>query len=449
MGVFRARRVVSTFLCCLFLFGFFAFPATADDSKKVRISDPVNMDEVIGKNLDAYIAFQSLGDKAVAPVTGRGFFIDSVLQGEWMITRTVLHGLSGFEAAISRLQSDDVKKAIVFPWAKTLADDLFAETGYFGGHYEPPKSPSEVDLSRPEIANAQVLANHNRLIEILKDLGKRGFFGGGGSIFHMSQLVAFIFLVVFVMANVAFMAFKMLSEGAVYSPTEWFRVVLRFALSLLMIAYASRFVEAGITMSELVKRVISEAAFEGGNPAAAVSSLLDTKMNIMTVTGGGESFWSVLKSGASAVLSFVLSWISYFIAGAVIAILLIVSDVMMGLAVFFAPFAVALAFIPGRGDILPEWFRNFFSLLFYGPLAAVYSVLLVAMVAIGLDTSPIAMITVAIAFIIGAAKIPDTAKELSSGVLVAVAGAIAMAPAKFSGVAVGGAAKMAMGRMGR
>jgi len=409
----------------------------------------LDMADYVGKSLEGYIKFQQREGKRETEVLGRGYLIDNILTNQWIITRSVIHGFTGFQAAIDRIRSDQVTQAILYPTAKIL-HDMDTDTGWFAtgsagqGVTQAKKELriTDVDLTDERLTRTSAYQAHTNYTRILEQVNQRGFFSGD-TIFKKIQAFAVILLGIAVMVRLAFMAFKIFDGGEPPLPVEWFRLFIRLALLLFIMLFSGRMIMFGISMADSVKNMIIEGAFAGQGMDVALD-LIDARMDYVDSTMSGNLLQLITGEISNFILNW-LSWLAYACASMAIFLLLIVGDIVMALMTVILPLVCVFAIIPGYEDNFPGWIRNYLSLLFYGPLASVYAVLLVAILTIGIDTSPFAFIIIAIAYIVGAWQIPKLAQNLGTGTLAGMAIAIASLPTDIAMTAVKTAATAGVG----
>jgi len=115
------------------------------------------------------------------------------------------------------------------------------------------------------------------------------------------------------------------------------------------------------------------------------------------------------------------------------------------LSIIMAPVALLVALIPGQEKFVASWVRGYLTLLFWPPLAAIYSILAVIIMVVSIDTSTFVYVGVSIAYIIGASKIPNISEGLSTAAVATVAITVATMPSK----ALMGSVRSAINRVDR
>lgn len=424
--------VLSICICAISLFPSLSMAET-DEEYKERYG-PLNMGTLIGRSIEEYIAYQQNEGKNETEVMGRGYMIDEILLHQWIITRSMVHGFTGFQQALDRMRSEEVSKAIMLPTAQAVEDTR----AVFAGELPKTLKISDVDLNDSFIQNSSIFAAHKRYTDILEEVNKGGFFGGE-TIFKKMQFIGAILLVLTSMISLGFLAWKSFTGDEPVGGTEWFKGFFRLMFLFLFIMFIGKITIFGLSMADGIKGYILTASFPAGaNGMSVVMDLMDARMDFMSIKMS-MSITDFFTSGVSTLLAYGLGWIAYFLASAAIFVLIIAGDVMMALTVILGPIVCALSLLPGYENTLGNWFKGYTTLLFYGPLAAVYVLLLVAIMTIGIDTSPLSLIIISVAYIQGAMQIPHMARNLSGTVMAGLAIGISAMPAKIaaSGVSAG------------
>lgn len=417
-------------------------PLSAKEDTYMEDYGPLDMGDFIGRSIEEYIAWQQLDGKTNTEVMGRGYLIDNVLMKQWVITRSLVHGFTGFQAAIDRMRSDEVTRAIVYPEILSLWEKK-AERGFLGPRTPKPTLES-IDINSEEVKALSTYQAHKRYTDILEEVDRGGFFGGE-TIFKKMQFFGIILLAAGIMVHLCTLAYRSFIEQDTVLPINWFRAILRFITLMFLIIYSGRIAMFGISMADQIKGSVLNGAFPGMNGMTVMMDIMDAKMDFIAIKMS-FSLEDFLTSIASKFVQYGFGYVAYFLASGALFILIIGADVMMGLSVILAPVICTLSLIPGYESVIGTWFKGYISLLFYGPLAAVFVVLLTAITAIGIDTSPITFIIVSVAFILGTVQIPNMARELSGTVLAGMAISVASIPIRIASSGVSSGVRGMIGR---
>lgn len=411
----------------------------------------VNIAGNIQKKVEQRVNEAIEGSSSGKNIIDRGFLLEGVMSNQWIITRSIINGFGDINSAIGILEGPEFRKAAILDTiiaeyqATTLLSDMAA-------HHTPEKLRSYVnqrDLKEYE-GQSSVLEAMGAFTGELRSLQGLGFFGsssgsgpgGAGTVYGKSLLIGFYLLGISLMSRLAFMGYESIVKEP-HPPLAWFRVFFKFMLLILLLAYLSRMLLFSISMSDAIRDFITSSTF--GSTASAgdtVGKLLRAKVDYLGIKPS-TSFKDLFSSTASMFIAQLLGWLSYFIASAVLFVIVLLGDVMMAITAVAGPLIVGLSMAPSFESNFGHWLKGCVTLLFYGPLAAVYSVLLVAILTIGLDTSALAFIIISVSYIIGATNVPGMARNMSGAVLAGMAIGLASMPAKFaSGALSAGAGGM-------
>lgn len=440
----RARILTVAFAAVIFALAFpFEAGAGADGESnpykgKVDVVDALR--ERVGTRVDEAVE----GAFSKKKISDRGFLLEGVMSNQWIVTRSVVNGFGNIDGVIGFIKSDDVRRA-------TVVDSIIS--------YYMQKNSAWRDLGDNKVernaeglrrlvneasveyweAHSHSLDAQNEFTEQLTTLKNAGFFGGGaGSIMDKTMMIGAYLLGISLMARLMYMAYESIVKETP-QPLAWFRVFFKFALFFLLIMFMKNMIMFGISMSDNVRNLISNSAFGDANSAGdIVGKLLRAKVDYLGIDPA-ISLVDLFSKTASMFIAQILGWLSYFIAAAVLFVIVLLGDIMMSITAIVGPIICAMSLMPSFEDNLGNWFKGYMTLLFYGPLAAVYSVMLVAILTIGLDTSALSFIIISISYIIGATNVPNMAKSLSGTVLAGLAIGLASMPMKFATGALGAA----------
>lgn len=387
------------------------------------------------------------------PVADRGYLLEGVMSNTWLVTRSVVNGFGDIQETISYLGSEEVQRTVLI--SDILTQKSFAGEMLQGGRKDAEEERAkQLERAKTEPITEGMKKNSPRLqaqmkfVENLSKLDSVGFFGGGGanSMMKKCMFIGYFILGIALMARLASIGFDSIVKDP-QPPLAWFRVFFKYMILLLAIMFLRNLAMFGISMSDAVRNAVVNTAFGDVSQAGdVVGKLLRAKVDLLRISPE-VSLWEVMKSGVSELLAQFFGWLGYFLAAAILFVINLLADIMMSMTLAIGPLIIAMSLLPTFDDTLGHWFKGYVTLLFYGPLSAVFSVLLVAMLVIGLDSSPVAFIIVCIAFIAGAANVPDMAKNLSGAVLAGLAVGLASLPMRFAGGALTGGLSSTLGAL--
>ena len=418
----------------------------------------VNIAGNIQKKVEQRVNEAIEGSSSGKNIIDRGFLLEGVMSNQWIITRSIINGFGDINSAIGILEGPEFKRAAVADTIIGIYKTLHRERGSgalglgWSGTHDADALREYVYSYNPDDFKGKsgVLEAMGAFTGELRSLQGLGFFGsssgsgpgGAGTVYGKSLLIGFYLLGISLMSRLAFMGYESIVKEP-HPPLAWFRVFFKFMLLILLLAYLSRMLLFSISMSDAIRDFITSSTF--GSTASAgdtVGKLLRAKVDYLGIKPS-TSFKDLFSSTASMFIAQLLGWLGYFIASAVLFVIVLLGDVMMAITAVAGPLIVGLSMAPSFESNFGHWLKGCVTLLFYGPLAAVYSVLLVAILTIGLDTSALAFIIISVSYIIGATNVPGMARNMSGAVLAGMAIGLASMPAKFaSGALSAGAGGM-------
>lgn len=359
----------------------------------------------------------------------------------WIITSAVLYGVGGIDAAANTLRSNDAIEMILSSKqaAQQMVKDLLQKTSS-------QQKPGQPPASMPTSANHDVNVYLASIDNLQQLSGVRGI-DPNFPIFDMSRQIAIVLLIAFTFLRLTYMLYEMIIKGENKTSLQFFLLFKKTFIIMIILLYLDSIIWSCLEVSYGITRMISGTpdgqAVDFGE---AVSLFMEQKIALLNIDSGGV--WDVIINGVSNFFKHMLGLLCFWLAQAVIKILLIVSDVMMAITAMIGPFILVMSMIPTFESFIGHWMKGVITLMFWHPLAAVYSILAAVLMAIGVDTSFVAFLVISIAYLMGASKIPNIAEGMSGAVLAGIAGMAAMAPAKLAMGAAGGMAGSAGGAVG-
>lgn len=212
--------------------------------------------------------------------------------------------------------------------------------------------------------------------------------------------------------------------------------IIRYVLYYFIMASVPLICLAGIEIADGIKDMIL-----GGNPEEQYELLrqtLELRSEYANLNTASSSFFSLPD------LTGLVALVCSLLAQAVVYILLIMCDIMMAITIMASSLVIPLSLLPSFQDYLSKWIKAVVTFLFYPVAAAIYTVLMTAIVTNSFEMSALNLIVISICYLMGALKIPNIAEQMNGAVMASVATGLAMAPIK----AVGTGLSIATGGIG-
>lgn len=394
----------------------------ASSSKNAQAIDPGESAAEVTQKLQAQLEAIKNG---TVPDTLDKNSLNYLMDNRWMMTRMVLHGIvpSGFDGAVVEMRNQTKIMAEI----NSLADSKLNAGGGNSG------LGIGSDLTGIEEYNNKRVEDYAETVsQVYNELKDLPGFGSGNTIFDRTQSIGYLVLLIGIMARIVFAAYKVLTHQEVKA-YETITVLVKAMVLLLVIANLRGMIVGGLDMSDAAASAIS-----GGDPSGimtAAQEMLTIRSNIAAISDGNSGAFLSIPSVRD-----IVGFLAYRIAAAVIYVLLILGDVMMAITSAVGPIVIGISTIPAFERYMGQWIRSFITFMFYGPLAVVYCILLVGIMAVGIDSSFLTFIVICIAYIIGATKVPSMSENMSGAALAGMAMGMAAMPALAAkaGLGVGG-----------
>lgn len=217
----------------------------------------------------------------------------------------------------------------------------------------------------------------------------------GDSVYDRSLVIAkLVWCVVFVV-QIVWTAYKILIAG---ESREVVSTIFKGMFIFISLFFIREFAMIGISISTF----IGDAILGNTDVAHAVSDISDIvelKQNIVSAPGFIKGWVAEL-----------VITISGLIARAVVYVMFILSDVMVGITVVIGPWMIVLSMLPFCESWVSHWVKSFITFLFYRPLACLLCVVLYIVGLTGMDVGLVELMITCIVFVIAAVKVPSMAE---------------------------------------
>ncbi|MDO4560520.1 MAG: hypothetical protein Q4C86_06185 [bacterium] len=275
---------------------------------------------------------------------------------------------------------------------------------------------------------------NDQIIEIqakeIKRLEVSGIFNG--SLFERTRTIGIYLLCLFFLCSIATLCYRV-AIGMHVTIESFFSLGFNFLCCFLLIWFCRPAALTLLKMSELVAAAIIPDGFD---ITAAVEEILKLKEFQVTEP---ISLWRAIEAGFDFphLFAFVVSRVVAIINVVVAPVILVLADVAMCLTIVFAPIMIGLSIFPLFQNYLAALVRNFVTLLFYLPMAAIFSVLGVALSVVFLDSGFLAFITMSVVYFYAVTRIPYLCDSMSTATLSGAAMTLSILPAAASYGAAG------------
>ena len=324
----------------------------------------------------------------------------------WKLTAAVLNGIQGLD------RIDDITEA-----AKKLNRKA---------HEESRRKVSRG--SRGNLGDAAPLMRQNAKLDEVRDAivnlnGLPGF--NGSSIYDSSLKVAFALWILFSVLRMSYIPLRMIQGEKIYA-TNVIQDMARIGIIFVSLLFLKQFIIIGISISDGIKALVADSGSTTQSTFDIFHDVLDARFKMLGLEN--INILTALRNTGSYLMAHLFGWLSYYLAQLVIWVLLTLGDILMALTALVGPWTLALSLLPTFESYPGTWLKSYITLLFWGPLAAIYSIMAIMIMAIGMDTSAWAFIVISIAYLMGSIQVPNVAKGMSAAALSGVAVAVASMP---------------------
>lgn len=286
------------------------------------------------------------------------------------------------------------------------------------------------DLER-DFTRLEVLAN---LASKIKDIP--GLSGEKGSLWDKLYYVGTALLVFALVIRLGVMFYNY-SLGKMDDTA--INELIRYVVYFLIMASVPLLCLSGIGIADGIKEMIL-----GDNPEGRYELLRSTlELRSEYVNLDGSGFFGL------PTLTELVAIVAALLAQAIVYILLILGDVMMAITIMASSLVIPLSLLPSFQDYFSKWMRAVITFLFYPVAAAIYTVLMTAVIVSSFEMSSLSLIVISICYLMGALKIPNIAEQMNGAVMASVASALAAAPMKAAGAGLSAGASALTGGAGK
>lgn len=326
-------------------------------------------------------------------------FLDGGGGGRWNITRTVLYGAGGLSDAAAALRSNAALIVSAVGLATAGTDELRGSNSQTIG---------TGNTTRAEVAVNRVM----QLAGVLDSLSHFPIFNGSDAPFEKTQKAALLLLVAIFGIRVAWLAWQLLQGGGEAKAIETVTLLIKFAAMIIFITHIEDigcwFIDAG----DAVRDYLSE----GGVTFGLIAKMWQAKL-ALTGLSTDVSLMDALLGGAGNFLASLVVTLMFWVVQTIMFVIEVLADLCMAITLCLGPLAVAVSLAPSMGQFFGEFVRALITYSLYGPLVAIYTMLMIVMVGVGVDTGAAAFVLLAFVYTLGAMKIPEMARSISGAPL--------------------------------
>jgi len=422
---------------------------TADDIRELvsgmqslgnadSLNSPIDVQQLLEQNMKGAAAkelkrtVENLDPEIVAdielPGSSTGFIAQA--SANWMVTRALLYGFTGLGdvkqtvASWADFEDNRFVKSVqkgTPAWIIAKSADIASKAaapkfggGVVGGLSDLKTTVSASDgetLNVPLEAQLQI-ANVMKTAEYVSKLENVPGIQAGECIYDRSLAIAKILWSVIFVVNIVWVVYKMLIAG---EQGDMLTTIFRNVFVFLSLLFLREMIFIGITLSTAV----GDAMLGGTNVAQAVSDISDIVELKQSLT---STSFGLLAGTLASVFVSICGWI----ARAVVYVMFILSDVMVGITAVIGPWMIVLSGLPFCESWASHWIKSYITFLFYRPLACLLCVVLYIVGLTGMDMGMVELMITCIVFVMAAVKVPSLAENMGGAAAAIGAGMAGM-----------------------
>lgn len=344
----------------------------------------------------------------------------TLMANDWLITRTVLFGFTGFDQAITTLRNTDALKEEI------KQAELTAVAAGAGTIADTQKTHIRGDMiyaTENQKKQYLIVQGAEKIADKLEELSKMPGFSSTNTIFMRVSYIGFFVLFLTFGIRLGSGLFKGLTGR---DERTQLSDVLESVFKLILYIFYIYMLKWGIMglllFSEMLRNVI--LGISTTNTSADLAESLHLMSNLKGQMMGMDPNLTIVDYalyGGSYVMSAITSYICYVITGAIIFTMVLLGDVMMAITAVTGPLILAVSMIKGFEGWAENWVQSAFTFALYMPIAGLYMLTMAMIHAIIPNISFVAYLTISYAFFFGAKHIPNLAEGMSGAAFATVA----------------------------
>lgn len=427
----------------------FAFPASAavrslDDYGPVDLA--AEMKSAKEKSEAEVSKYDSSGnaiyDEAYMAGEGRMLAMFSYLtNNKWMVTRSMLFGFTNIDAAKQELKDTGAFRML-----------LEKETGG--------ASPLSIIFAIPEfivgaVRNAaggfavKAALTEERYDEQVDTVVDKVFdipymdASSGDTLYKRVRTIGYVLLIVFFVARMACILVKNIITDDRTSEQYGMALEIRevmtyFVILALLMTYTPTLIKFVMWFSDIFRDLLM-----GGGTKDGVTEVMNSFVTLSYIKGKILGMYKYAEMNLVQMIfspgvwfRSLITWFCYVLCSAVLFVIVILADVMIGITAILTPFILAISILPMSSSWRVNYYHSLFKFSLYIPLAGLYAIIMCYIHTIIPNISLMPFLCLSFAFFWAACRIPSMAENLSGTVFVPEAsklgGSIAQSPSKLA-----------------
>lgn len=342
----------------------------------------------------------------------------TVLSSKWLITRIMIFGFSNYDGAIAMMNDTSALQKELDNRDKQKAQAVTAAIKN--------NTAEKVDVVVNDFYNSswknvakqkEIMSQYQYVVKNFETL--KGMPGSttSTSIYMRVSYIGILLLFITFIVRLIMMMWRNFqgTDGINSGMPEVMEAFIRLVVLIIFIYMFKWFVMFLLLFSEMLRNAIM-----GINSASQASDLAETLTKMSQLKGdmvGMEHNYSLAGWGVHSLYSLLtnsISYICYVITGAIIYVMVLLGDIMLGITAVLSPLIIAMGMIKGFERWVEHLFTSVVTFALYMPIAALYMLVMVMIHSMMPSVSFLAFLTISYAFFFAATKIPNIAETLST-----------------------------------
>lgn len=275
---------------------------------------------------------------------------------------------------------------------------------------------------------------------VWNNLAKRGkgivgFSGAAGkeTVFTRTRTIAFVILYAAFFLRMFYIIFAKLTGNVGWGGMSPMALVLKMLMLTIAILAVPNIATFGMNVSDSARNYILDHNEKNPGFSPAQNTILlsnhlaEISRKAATALGGREDIQ--VRTWITELILQGIAYICSVLVSAVLGTMLLLGDVMLGIVCVTAPLILAMSIVPSCENWLAQLANSYVGFLLYGPMAALYMMLMVIAAVAYPSATMIIFITLSMIYVKITPRLPDMCEGMSALAISAVVASMSAMPA--------------------
>ena len=275
---------------------------------------------------------------------------------------------------------------------------------------------------------------------VWNNLAKRGkgivgFSGAAGkeTVFTRTRTIAFVILYAAFFLRMFYIIFAKLTGNVGWGGMSPMALVLKMLMLTIAILAVPNIATFGMNVSDSARNYILDHNEKNPDFSPAQNTILlsnhlaEISRKAATALGGREDIQ--VRTWITELILQGIAYICSVLVSAVLGTMLLLGDVMLGIVCVTAPLILAMSIVPSCENWLAQLANSYVGFLLYGPMAALYMMLMVIAAVAYPSATMIIFITLSMIYVKITPRLPDMCEGMSALAISAVVTSMSAMPA--------------------